>query len=277
MNVPTHRAARIRRLAHKKRMVFFFLTGFPSHRRRPAPVHVSLYSTRVRNGSHIPHFLPTFHLADHKHSRTAHLRSTGVCRRQNLGTGKTHFRRAPQFHTVPIKTAAPEGAAVRLSTKSTASLKNASIFSKRCGLLRRTSSGQSPHRSPRPDGQASLCSLAPPLPNKPASLGFVWVPISHACRPRSVFSEAHVPGKNKFNLIPSSADDGTLRGSCTKFGAFLLFRPADSRTRRCGCLTFVVEEDVTVSKSAPWCLRTPIRLLSSHYMRFFFLPPQTRL
>ena len=177
MNVPTHRAARIRRLTHKKRMVFFFLTGFPSHRRRPAPVHVSLYSTRVRNGSHIPHFLPTFHLADHKHSRTAHLRSTGVCRRQNLGTGKTHFRRAPQFHTVPIKTAAPEGAAVRLSTKSTASLKNASIFSKRCGLLRRTSSGQSPHRSPRPDGQVSLCSLAPPLPNGPASLGSIWVPI----------------------------------------------------------------------------------------------------
>ena len=166
---------------------------------------------------------------------------------------------------------------MRLSTKSTASLKNASIFSKRCRPLHRTSSGQSPHRSSRPDGQASLRSLAPPLPNKPASLGFVWVPSSHACRPRSVFSEAHVPGKNKFNLIPSSADDGTLRGSCTKFGAFLLFRPADSRTRRCGCLTFVVEEDVTVSKSAPWCLRTPIRLLSSHYMRFFFLPPQTRL
>ena len=117
----------------------------------------------------------------------------------------------------------------RLSTKSTASLKNASIFSKRCGLLRRTSSGQSPHRSPRPDGQASLCSLAPPLPNKPASLGFVWVPSSHACRPRSVFSEAHVPGKNKLNLIPSSADDGTLRGSCTKFGAFLLFRQAAAR------------------------------------------------
>ena len=29
-----------------------------------------------------------------------------------------------------------------------------------------TSSGQSPHRSPRPDGQVSLRSLAPPLPRK---------------------------------------------------------------------------------------------------------------
>ena len=40
------------------------------------------------------------------------------------------------------------------------------------------SSGQSPHRSPRPGGQVSLRSLAPPLPNEPASLGFVWVPVS---------------------------------------------------------------------------------------------------
>ena len=40
------------------------------------------------------------------------------------------------------------------------------------------SSGQSPHRSPRPDGQVSLRSLAPPLPNGPASLGSIWVPFS---------------------------------------------------------------------------------------------------
>ena len=114
--------------------------------------------------------------------------------------------------------------ALRLATTSTASLKNASIFSKRCRPLHRTSSGQSPHRSSRPDGQASLRSLAPPLPNKPASLGFVWVPSSHVCGLSSVFSEAHVPGKNRSNLIPSSADDGTLRGSYTKSEAFLSVR-----------------------------------------------------
>ena len=42
-----------------------------------------------------------------------------------------------------------------------------------------TSSGQSPHRSPRPDGQVSLRSLAPPLPNGPASLGSIWVPYAN--------------------------------------------------------------------------------------------------
>ena len=51
---------------------------------------------------------------------------------------------------------------------------------------------------------------------------------SHACRLSSVFSEAHVPGKNRFYFIPSSADDGTLRGSCTKSEAFLLFRQAEA-------------------------------------------------
>ena len=40
------------------------------------------------------------------------------------------------------------------------------------------SSGQSPHCSPRPGGQVSLSSLAPPLPNGPASLGSIWVPVS---------------------------------------------------------------------------------------------------
>ena len=122
------------------------------------------------------------------------------------------------------------GASLSLSIKSTGSLKNASIFSKRCRPLRRTSSGQSPHRSSWPDGQASLRFLAPPLPNKPASLGFVWGPDSHACRLSRVFSEAHVPGKNRLNLIPSSADDGTLRGSCTKSEVFLLFRQAERST-----------------------------------------------
>ena len=72
-----------------------------------------------------------------------------------------------------------------------------------------------------------LRSLAPPLPNKPASLGFVWVPIdSHACGLSSVFSDAHVAGKNRFHFLPSSADDGTLRGSCTRSDAFALFRQA---------------------------------------------------
>ena len=117
-----------------------------------------------------------------------------------------------------------------LSTLSTGSLARASTCSKSCSPLRRTSSGQSPHRSSWPDGQASLRFLAPPLPNKPASLGFVWGPDAHACGLRSVFSEAHVPGKNRFNLIPSSADDGTLRGSCRKSSAYVLFRQPEHRT-----------------------------------------------
>src|SRR5699024_4731751 len=38
---------------------------------------------------------------------------------------------------------------------------------------------------------------------------------SHACGLSSVFSDAHVAGKNRLDLIPSPAGDGTLRGSCT--------------------------------------------------------------
>ena len=65
----------------------------------------------------------------------------------------------------------------------------------------RTSSGQSPHRSPRPDGQGSLRSLVPSLPNKPASLGFVWVPGSHTCGLGSVFSDVHAAGKHDLTLF----------------------------------------------------------------------------
>ena len=34
----------------------------------------------------------------------------------------------------------------------------------------------------------------------------------HTCGLRSVFPEAHVPGKNRFHLIPPPAGGGTLRG-----------------------------------------------------------------
>lgn len=51
----------------------------------------------------------------------------------------------------------------------------------------------------------------------------------HTCGLSSIFSKAHVLGKNKFHLIPSSADDETLRGSRTKSEAFPLFRQADGR------------------------------------------------
>lgn len=47
---------------------------------------------------------------------------------------------------------------------------------------------------------------------------------SHACRLSSVFSDAHVAGKNRFHFFPSSADDGTLRGSCIISDVFTLFR-----------------------------------------------------
>ena len=153
------------------------------------------------------------------------------------------------------------GRCLSLSTKSTGSLARASTCEKGCSLLRRTSSGQSPHRSSWPDGQASLRFLAPPLPNKPASLGFVWGPDSHACSLRSVFPEAHVPGKNRLDLIPSSADDGTLRGSFTKPEAFLLFRQAEtSAFGRClssafgRCLSFWEHHNsinVAASRIAP--------------------------
>ena len=79
----------------------------------------------------------------------------------------------------------------------------------------RTSSGQSPHRSPRPDGQGSLRSLAPSLPNKPASLGFVWVPGSHTCGLGSVFFDVHAAGKHDLTLFRRLRDGGTLRGSCS--------------------------------------------------------------
>ncbi|MCC2259749.1 hypothetical protein LKD74_17525, partial [Intestinimonas sp. CLA-AA-H199] len=52
----------------------------------------------------------------------------------------------------------------------------------------------------------------------------------HVCGLSSVFSDAHVAGKNRFDLIPSSADVGTLRGSCTKSKTFLLFRQAAVRS-----------------------------------------------
>ena len=85
----------------------------------------------------------------------------------------------------------------------------------RCVALRR---GKVHTAHPGLTARHRSASLPPPLPNKPASLGFVWGPDSHACGLSRVFSEAHVPGKNRLNLIPSSADDGTLRGSCTKSG-----------------------------------------------------------
>ena len=43
-------------------------------------------------------------------------------------------------------------------------------------LLHRASSGQSPRCSSWPGGQVSLRSLAPPLPDKPASLGLSGSP-----------------------------------------------------------------------------------------------------
>ena len=50
-----------------------------------------------------------------------------------------------------------------------------------------TSSGQSPHRSPRPDGQVSLRSLAPPLPRK-ALRAFPGPP---DCAPNHVYGHCH--------------------------------------------------------------------------------------
>ena len=40
---------------------------------------------------------------------------------------------------------------------------------------------------------------------------------SHVCGLSRVFSDAHVAGKTDWHFIPSSSDDGTLRGSYTKF------------------------------------------------------------
>ena len=92
----------------------------------------------------------------------------------------------------------------------------------------RTSSGQSPHRSPRPDGQGSLRSLAPSLPNKPASLGFVWVPGSHTCGLGSVFSDVHAAGKHDLTLFRRLRDGGTLRGSCSINRRNILYRQSET-------------------------------------------------
>ena len=92
--------------------------------------------------------------------------------------------------------------------------KTQSVFSREMQAAASTSSGQSPYRSPWPCGQGSLHSLAPPLPNKPASLGFVWVPGSHTCGLSGVFSDVHAAGKHDLDSLPPSADGGTLRGAC---------------------------------------------------------------
>ena len=47
-------------------------------------------------------------------------------------------------------------------------------------------------------------------------------------RPEQSFFRRTCRRKKQFDLIPSSSDDGTLRGSCTRFQAFLLFRQAEA-------------------------------------------------
>ena len=64
------------------------------------------------------------------------------------------------------------------------------------------SSGQSPHRLPRLYSQGSLCSLAPPLPNEPALLGFVWV----CRRVRQYFYRGQSPHR-----LPQLYSQGSLR------------------------------------------------------------------
>ena len=64
----------------------------------------------------------------------------------------------------------------------------------------RTSSGQSAYRSPRPNGQGSLHSLAPPLPKQTRFAGLrLGSQKGYTCGLSSVFSEAHVLGKNGLN------------------------------------------------------------------------------
>ena len=85
-----------------------------------------------------------------------------------------------------------------------------------CGPLQRASS-QSPLNYISAYGENCVRSLAPPFPNEPASLGFVWVPFppkaysSHVCGPRSIFRHAHVAAENGlYFILPHSGK--TLRG-----------------------------------------------------------------
>ena len=87
-----------------------------------------------------------------------------------------------------------------LSTLSPGSLKNASIFSKRCSLLRRTSSGQSPHRSSRPDGQASLRFLAPSSPKQTRFAGLCLGPRLARLQAEKCFFRGTCPRKKQIRL-----------------------------------------------------------------------------
>ena len=69
------------------------------------------------------------------------------------------------------------------------------------------------------------------LINEPDGFQHVWIlydqddfPKDRFDNAEQCFSDAHVAGKNRFHVLPSSADDGTLRGSCTRSDAFALFR-----------------------------------------------------
>ena len=74
-------------------------------------------------------------------------------------------------------------------------LKNASIFSRGCRPLRALRRVKV--RTVRPGLTARVHSAPLPLlPNKPASLGFVWVPGSHTCGLGSVFFDVHAAGKH---------------------------------------------------------------------------------
>ena len=74
------------------------------------------------------------------------------------------------------------------------------------------------------------------LINEPDGFQHVWIlydqddfPKDRFDNAEQCFSDAHVAGKNRFHVLPSSADDGTLRGSCTRSDAFALFRQTEHR------------------------------------------------
>ena len=79
----------------------------------------------------------------------------------------------------------------------------------------RTSSGQSPHRSPRPDGQGSLRSLAPSPPKQTRFAGLCLGSRFAHLRPGERVFRRTRRRKTRFDPLPPSADGGTLRGSCS--------------------------------------------------------------
>ena len=76
---------------------------------------------------------------------------------------------------------------------------------------------------------------------------------SHTCGLK-VFSRGACPReKRDFNFIPSSADDGTLRGSCVQISKTGLFRQAEATSAKNGSrFVFIIEINTRSNRRSRW-------------------------